>query len=119
MSFAIVLFSPITVADSRDKANTFRRPSILFRPPEFQTFPQTKDKAGSALVEPPGTAPGSDPFITSAFMSIVPKNKSNIGAWGGGFQGDSEICQDKPKRQKGLDRKKDKCLLKRRLVEHK
>jgi len=23
-------------------------------------------------VEPPGTAPGSDPLITSAFMSIVP-----------------------------------------------
>ena len=27
------------------------------------------------LVEPPGTAPGSDPLITSAFMSIVPKDK--------------------------------------------
>jgi len=25
-------------------------------------------------VEPPGTAPGSDPLITSAFMSIVPKD---------------------------------------------
>lgn len=27
------------------------------------------------LVEPPGTAPGSDPLITSAFMSIVPKRE--------------------------------------------
>ena len=30
-------------------------------------------------MEPPGTAPGSDPLITSAFMSIVPKDKGNIG----------------------------------------
>ena len=25
------------------------------------------------MVESPGTAPGSDPLITSAFMSIVPE----------------------------------------------
>ena len=31
------------------------------------------------LVEPPGTAPGSDPLITSAFMSIVPKDALDIG----------------------------------------
>ncbi len=31
------------------------------------------------LVESPGTAPGSDPLITSAFMFIVPKDKFNIG----------------------------------------
>jgi hypothetical protein len=30
-------------------------------------------------VESPGTAPGSDPIITSAFMSIVPKDNSDIG----------------------------------------
>jgi hypothetical protein len=30
------------------------------------------------LVESPGTAPGSDPLITSAFMFIVPRDKSNI-----------------------------------------
>ncbi len=30
------------------------------------------------MVEPPGTAPGSDPLITSAFMSIVPKDRPNI-----------------------------------------
>ena len=30
-------------------------------------------------MEPPGTAPGSDPLITSAFMSIVPKDTSKIG----------------------------------------
>ena len=29
-------------------------------------------------MEPPGTAPGSDPLITSAFMSIVPKDSSDI-----------------------------------------
>jgi len=36
------------------------------------------------MVEPPGTAPGSDPFITCAFMSIVPvgcpgEDRCNIG----------------------------------------
>jgi len=31
-------------------------------------------------VETPGTAPGSDPLMTSAFMSIVPEGtKTNIG----------------------------------------
>ena len=30
-------------------------------------------------MESPGTAPGSNPFITSAFISIVPKDKLNIG----------------------------------------
>ena len=29
-------------------------------------------------MESPGTAPGSDPLITSAFMSIVPKDNLNI-----------------------------------------
>ena len=33
--------------------------------------PQSLPTTG-VLVEPPGTAPGSDPLITSAFMSIVP-----------------------------------------------
>ena len=31
------------------------------------------------VVESPGTAPGSDPRITSAFMSIVPEDIYNIG----------------------------------------
>ena len=33
------------------------------------------------LVEPPGTAPGSDPFIPCAFMPIVPpkEDRLNIG----------------------------------------
>ncbi len=30
------------------------------------------------MVEPPGTAPGSEPLITCAFIVIVPKNVSNI-----------------------------------------
>ena len=48
LSFAIVLVSPITVADSRDKANPFRRSSILFRPHD----PQTKDFGGAAGYRP-------------------------------------------------------------------
>ncbi len=31
-------------------------------------------------METPGTAPGSEPLITSAFMSIVPKDRVYIGA---------------------------------------
>ena len=65
LSLAIVLSGPITVVPRRDKANPFRRSSILFRP---HCPPMT-----GYLVEPPGTAPGSDPLITSAFMSIVPE----------------------------------------------
>ncbi len=38
-------------------------------------------------MEPPGTAPGSDPLITSAFMSIVPKDRIYIG---------EDICGCKP-----------------------
>ena len=30
-------------------------------------------------METPGTAPGSDPLITSAFMSIVPKDALKVG----------------------------------------
>ena len=33
------------------------------------------------MVEPPGTAPGSDPLITSAFIAIVPKNIIYIGGF--------------------------------------
>ncbi len=58
MSFAIVLFSPVTVADSRDKANPFRRPSILFRPHD----PQTKDIGGAA---------GYRPRVRSAYYERV------------------------------------------------
>ncbi len=64
LSLATVLCGPITVVPHRDKADPFRRPSILFRP----HGPPNE----GALVEPPGTAPGSDPLITGAFMSIVP-----------------------------------------------
>ena len=34
------------------------------------------------LVESPGTAPGSDPLMTSAFMFIVPKDNVYIGGDG-------------------------------------
>ncbi|KQB97933.1 hypothetical protein AL073_03165 [Loktanella sp. 1ANDIMAR09] len=39
------------------------------------------------MVETPGTAPGSDPLITSAFMSIVPKDTLQIGNWRGRRKG--------------------------------
>ena len=58
------MFEPVTVASCRVKAIAFTRPSILFRPP----LPPTRD-----LVEPPGTAPGSDPLIARAFITIDPR----------------------------------------------
>ena len=67
---ATVLCGPITVVPHRDKANPFRRSSILFRP----QIPPTK----ANLVESPGTAPGSDPLITSAFMPIVRANPNGV-----------------------------------------
>ncbi len=70
LSLATVLFGPITVAPSRAKANTFRRPSILFRPP--------CPPVPGFLVEPPGTAPGSDPLITCAFIAVVPEGTKCI-----------------------------------------
>ncbi len=40
-------------------------------------------------METPGTAPGSEPLITSAFMSIVPKDSLKIGDLVGDFKGQS------------------------------
>ncbi len=69
-------------------------------------------------MEPPGTAPGSDPLITSAFMSIVPKDIPYIGertfgckpgiAKNGGREnkclgGPVEVRQDQPQRQDQFD----------------
>ena len=65
LSLATVLCGPITAVPHRAKANTFTRSSILFRP----RIPPTKE----ILVEPPGTAPGSEPLITCAFIAIVPE----------------------------------------------
>ena len=45
------------------------------------------------MVEPPGTAPGSDPVIPCAFMSIVRANPNrlNIGAGRGGCKGGAAV----------------------------
>ena len=65
LSFAIVQFEPITVVSHRNKATSLdvRRSYFVPVPPSNEGF----------LVETPGTAPGSDPLITCAFMSIVPE----------------------------------------------
>jgi len=67
LSFATSFNEPITVVSHRAKAYPFKRPSILFQP-------HLSSNEG-CMVELPGTAPGSDPCITSAFMTIVPKDK--------------------------------------------
>ncbi len=76
-------------------------------------------------MEPPGTAPGSDPLITSAFMSIVPKDDSYIGEVMGGCKlrmnsavfnisnllgGFVEVCSDEPDGQNQFDSPKDQRL---------
>ena len=59
----------------REKANTFRRLSMLIGPALFRRYPEGR------LVEPPGIAPGSSPLITCAFISIVgaSPDPANIG----------------------------------------
>ena len=83
-------------------------------------------------MEPPGTAPGSDPLITSAFMSIVPKDIPYIGelqgrcnpglslhefnnyCWLGGF---IHVDKDQPQGQNQLDSTKSQRLEQRRVIE--
>ena len=66
LSFATSFNEPVTVVSHRAKAYPFKRPSILFQP-------HLSSNEGY-MVELPGTAPGSDPCITSAFMTIVPRD---------------------------------------------
>ena len=48
------------------------------------------------MVEPPGTAPGSDPLIPSAFMSIVPKDDQQIGPRVSHRKGPRIRCEPEP-----------------------
>jgi len=92
LSLATVLCGPITVVPHRAKANPFRRSSILFRPLDP---PMT-----GSLVEPPGTAPGSDPVITSAFIAIVPlPERIRYTPWERRIQG---RCAQGSRRRQGL-----------------
>ncbi len=59
MSFAIVLFGPITVVPHRNKANPFRRSSILFRP----RSPSNEREFGGAA--------GYRPRVRSAYYERV------------------------------------------------
>jgi len=58
LSFATSFSEPITVVSHRNKANPFRRPSILFRPHD----PQMKDVGGDA---------GYRPRVRSAYYERV------------------------------------------------
>ncbi len=64
LSFATILCSPNNGGDPNESV-VFTRSSILFRP--RQNLPARLSAARKAVVEPPGTAPGSDPLITRAF----------------------------------------------------
>ena len=61
----------------------FTRPSILFRPRQKQAG----ECLNLLLVEPPGTAPGSEPLITRAFIAIVRRQdryRDDLGVLEGG-----------------------------------
>ena len=75
LSFAVSLTAR-NGGQGREKANTFRRLSMLIGPSGFPAITRKKE-----LVEPPGIAPGSSPLITCAFISIVraSPNPPNIG----------------------------------------
>ena len=80
LSFATVRFEPITVVSHRDKANPFRRSSILFRPHD----PQMTGYGGAA---------GYRPRVRSAYYERVyvhspPRgDRGNIGAVGADGKG--------------------------------
>ena len=82
LSFAVSLTAR-NGGQGREKANTFRRLSMLIGPK------LTGDNPEKDLVEPPGIAPGSSPLITCAFIPIVrPKpDKLNIGPRARGWKG--------------------------------
>ena len=63
MSFAIVLFTPITVAVRRAKASIFTRPSILFRPHVSDWFQS-------------GGAAGYRPRVRSVYYMCVYRHSS-------------------------------------------
>ncbi len=71
LSFATICDWASNGAHSNE-IQVFTRPSILFRPQI-----QQPNELGN-LVEPPGTAPGSEPFITQGFIVIVPEGTDLI-----------------------------------------
>ena len=77
LSFAVSLMAR-NGEPRRDKEYVFTRLSMLIGP---MLFAITRRR----LVEPPGIAPGSSPFITRSFMPIVRANPdtANIGRIGG------------------------------------
>jgi len=75
LSFATIVDRASKAAQA-GKGIVFTRPSILFQPHQKQT---QINEADLFLVELPGTAPGSEPLITRAFIAIVPKNVFYIG----------------------------------------
>ena len=82
----------------RAKAGLFGRSSILFRPHAPAT--------NGMMVEPPGTAPGSEPIITGAFIAIVgvAPDKGQYRGWGQGAQGRASTVDISglPSRSNGL-----------------
>ena len=69
------------------------------------------------MVEPPGTAPGSDPLITSAFMSIVPKDTFYIGEGRGNLKREAPGGENRACATPWIDSGKKACSSIMRLVE--
>src|SRR3984893_4023461 len=67
----------MTAEPCRAKDRPLHSPSNLFRP--LRNPPRTLENASRALVEAPGTAPGSEELISTPFIAIAAKGgNSNI-----------------------------------------
>jgi hypothetical protein len=66
LSLADIVHEPVTVASCRVKVTPLHVRRSYFGP---------EIPANTGLVEPPGTAPGSEPLITRTFITIAPEGK--------------------------------------------
>lgn len=75
LSFATIQILPNNGGKPSENI-VFTRSSILFRP--RRSLPKSRS-AGlrEVLVEPPGTAPGSEPLITRAFYRHIPPKRAS------------------------------------------
>jgi hypothetical protein len=72
LSLATIQFSQIT------EANRAKTSSLDARRSYFGPVEALRQMAGRVLVEPPGTAPGSDTVITRAIYRHIPPKRAGL-----------------------------------------